>query len=146
MDTYLAAVAADPGLVHALPLPSQLEQIVQLKKALQKGGKKRQRRSSPSSSDFSSDSDDSSDKDKDKGKKGVPRDSPPDSSSSDTDASSDTCTQKAHKGRLKKKRDMGKLLKGSIKQLPSEQVSEYVLRFRTQLGEADCGNYAEDSR
>jgi hypothetical protein len=48
--------------------------------------------------------------------------------------------------KLKKIRDMGKLLKGSIKQLPTEQVSQYVLRFRTQLGEADCGNYAEDSR
>jgi hypothetical protein len=48
--------------------------------------------------------------------------------------------------KLKKIRDMGKLLRGSIKQLPNEQVSQYVLRFRTQLGEADCGNYAEDSR
>jgi hypothetical protein len=251
MDTYLAAVASDPRLVHELPLPPQLEQIVQLKETLIKGGKKRHRRSpSPSSSD-SSDSDDSSDdcKGKDAPHK---RDTSPDTSSSDPDASSDT-KKKAHKRhsgksgkhilkyglppmamfdgslkpgevddkipclhhwfkelesrakrlempiielltiqtiaaakrwaineqkkevhtklykpkrrkasdkdikkefyninlrhlKFKKIRDMGKLLKGSIKQLPNEQVSQYVLRFRTQLGEADCGGYAQDSR
>jgi hypothetical protein len=252
MDTYLAAVAVNPELIHELPLPPQLEQIVQVKRSLQKKGGKRQRRSHPSSSESSSDSDVSSDQDKGKGKKGALRDSSPDSSPSDTDVSSDTSTQKAHKGKskknghvvkyglppmpmfdgslkpgegddkipdlghwfgelrtrakrldmpliellstqtiasakrwtinemkkdvhkklyhasnrkasnkairveffkvnlrhlkLKKIRDMGKLLRGSIKQLPNEQVSQYVLRFRTQLGEADCGNYAEDSR
>jgi hypothetical protein len=103
MDAYLAAVAGNPELIHELPLPPQLEHIVQLKKVLRKGGKKRHRRASPPSSDSSSsDSDASSGEDKDKGRKGVPRDPSPDSSSSDTDASSDTSSHKAHKGKSKK--------------------------------------------
>jgi hypothetical protein len=48
--------------------------------------------------------------------------------------------------KLKKIKDMGKLLKGTIRQLPTESANQYVLRFRTQVGEADCGNYASDSR
>jgi hypothetical protein len=46
----------------------------------------------------------------------------------------------------KKIKDMTKLLKGTIRQLPNELANQYVLRFCTQVGEADCGNYASDPR
>jgi hypothetical protein len=252
MDAFLAVTAINPNAVHELPLPPQLEQMYQLKEALQKGGKKRNRRSPPPSS---SDSDDSSE---DVKGKETPRrrDNTPDTSSSGSDSTNSDASNhtknKAHKRtskdkghivkyglppmamfdgslkpgegddkipclhhwfkeletrakrlempiiellsiqtiaaakrwtinelkkevhtklykhkrrkasdkdikkeffninlrhlKFKKIRDMSKLLKGSVKQLPNEQVSQYVLRFRTQLGEADFGGYAQDSR